>query len=227
MGLWAGAHDTGARSARCGVMVELRSSEVREELIGPRVALRALRADDYRAWHEVRTRAREWLVHWEPRPANAAYPSEDRASFTARCAMRERDRQLGTAFGFGIFVEGSFVGEINLSAVSRGASQSSYLGYWIDEARAGHGYVPEACVLVFGFAFEDLRLHRVQVAIIPRNKASRRVVEKLGLREEGIARGYLEIDGKWEDHMRFAITSEEWRERRGDYLKEWLEPHSD
>ena len=202
-------------------MVELRAPAVGEEIVGRNVVLRPLRPEDYPAWYEVRTRAREWLVHWEPRPAAAPYPSEDRATFTARCAMRERDRQLGTAFGFGIFVGGRFAGEINLSAVARGASQSSYLGYWIDEAQAGRGYVPEACVLVFGFAFDDLGLHRVQVAIIPRNQASRRVVEKLGLREEGIARGYLEIDGVWEDHIRFAITSDEWLERRERYLRDW------
>ena len=72
------------------------------------------------------------------------------------------------------------------------------------------------------FAFEDLGLHRVQIAIIPRNAASRRVVEKLGIRDEGIAVRYLEINGVWEDHVRYAITAEEWAERREGYVKEWL-----
>jgi [ribosomal protein S5]-alanine N-acetyltransferase len=205
-------------------MAELSVPEQSLELYGRRVMLRPLRAEDYPAWRDVRTRAREWLVHWEPRPAGAPYMSEDRSSFTARVAMRERDRQLGTAYGFGIFVEGRFAGEINLSSVARGANQSAYLGYWIDEAQAGHGYMPEACVVVFGFAFDELELHRVQVSIIPRNTPSRRVVEKLGLREEGIARGYLEIDGVWEDHIRYAITSEEWHERHERYIADWIAP---
>jgi ribosomal-protein-alanine N-acetyltransferase len=205
-------------------VVELRDHDVDFELAGRRVVLRPLRDRDYPAWHEVRTRAREWLIHWEPRPAGVPYPSEDAVSFAARCAMRERDRQLGTAFGFGIFVEGQFAGEINLSSISRGTSQSAYLGYWIDESQAGHGYMPEACVVVFAFAFDELRLHRVQVSIIPRNGPSRRVVEKLGLREEGLAKGYLEIDGKWEDHLRYAITTEEWAARRARYLAEWVTP---
>ncbi len=61
-------------------------------------------------------------------------------------------------------------------------------------------------------------MHRIEVAIVPRNRASRRVVEKLELREEGVALRYLEIDGRWEDHVRYAITSEEWvaAERRVD-----------
>ena len=71
------------------------------------------------------------------------------------------------------------------------------------------------------FAFEELRLHRVQIAIIPRNIASRRVVEKLEIREEGTAVRYLEIDGNWEDHVRYAITSEEWETRRKELLRAW------
>ena len=65
-------------------------------------------------------------------------------------------------------------------------------------------------MVVLRFAFEELAFHRIEVAIVPRNRASRRVVEKLELREEGVALRYLEIDGRWEDHVRYAVTSEEW-----------------
>ena len=92
--------------------------------------------------------------------------------------------QLGTGYGFGVFVEGVFAGEVNLNSIQRGPFQNAYIGYWIDEAQAGNGYVPEAFVVVLRFCFEELRLHRVQAAIVPRNSASRRVAEKLGLRDE-------------------------------------------
>jgi ribosomal-protein-alanine N-acetyltransferase len=82
--------------------------------------------------------------------------------------------------------------------------------------------VPEALVVLSRFAFEELGLHRVQVAIIPRNRNSRRVVEKLGLREEGLAERYLEINGVWEDHVRYALTSEEWGQRGEQLVKEWI-----
>ena len=72
-------------------------------------------------------------------------------------------------------------------------------------------------------SFEELRLHRIQVAIIPRNVASRRVVEKLRLRNEGVAERYLEINGVWEDHVRYAITAEEWEERGEELLAEWVD----
>jgi len=192
-------------------------------LVGRRVVLRPLRSSDFDAWHEVRTRCHDWLVPWEPRPAGMPRPSEDRQSFVTRCATRDRDRQLGAGYGFGIFVANRFAGEINLSSIQRGAFQNSYVGYWIDAALAGNGYVPEACVVLFRFAFEQLGLHRLQVAIVPRNAASRSVARKLGLRGEGVACRYLEIDGRWEDHVRYAITAEEWLERRDRYCREWLE----
>ena len=157
-----------------------------------------------------------------------------------RCSARERERQLGTGFGFGIFVdpadpaegggrggrgrrrEERFAGEINLSSVQRGPFQSAYVGYWIDQAQAGHGYMPEALVAVARFAFDHVRLHRMQISIIPRNHRSRRVVEKLKIRDEGIAHRYLEINGVWEDHIRYALTVEEWHDRRDELVREWL-----
>ena len=148
---------------------------------------------------------------------------EDPDAFAVRCSARQRERQLGTGYGFGIFVDGNFGGEINLSSVQRGPFQSAYVGYWIDEKLAGNGYIPEARRgAAARYVFEELHLHRLQIAIIPRNSASRRVVEKLKIREEGIALRYLEINGNWEDHVRYAITTEEWAERREDLLNEWV-----
>ncbi len=193
-------------------------------LLGRRVLLRPLVVSDFAAWSEVRTRSGEWLLRWEPRrlPGQPDVTT-DRDAFSVRCSARERERQLGTGYGFGVFVEGRFAGEINLSSIQRGPFQSSYVGYWIDEAVAGHGYTPEALVVLARFAFDDLRLHRIQISIIPRNSASRRVVEKLKIRDEGIAERYLEINGTWEDHVRYAITSEEWQQRRDDLLEEWID----
>ena len=177
---------------------------------------------DYDRWIEVRERCREWLVPWEPRPAGAPMPAEDRHSFSARCSLRERERQLGTGFGFGIFLADRLIGELTLSSVQRGPFQSAYVGYWVDEAVAGHGYVPEAVVVALAFAFDELELHRIEISIIPRNHRSLRVVEKLGIRREGVAERFLQINGAWEDHARFAITAEEWVLRRDELTEQWI-----
>ena len=192
-------------------------------LIGRYVLLRPLTVDDYDRWLEVRQRNADWLRPWEPQQLGSQVDSAgDRSAFAARCSARQRERQLGTGFGYGLFVDGDFAGEINISSVQRGPFQSCYVGYWIDEARAGRGYMPEAVVLVSRLAFEELHLHRVQISIIPRNAASRRVVEKLGWRDEGIAERYLEINGVWEDHVRYAMTSEEWKELGDRLVEDWL-----
>ncbi len=200
-------------------------------LTGRRIALRSLVPTDFGAWQDVRRRNNDWLTPWEPaRNPNLPDVVESGEAFAMRCSARERERQLGTGFGFGIFVPDGpgarrperFCGEINLSSVQRGPFQSAYVGYWIDQAQAGHGYMPEAVVLLARFAFEQVHLHRIQISIIPRNHRSRRVVEKLKLRDEGIAQRYLEINGAWEDHIRYALTVEEWHDRRDELTREWL-----
>jgi [ribosomal protein S5]-alanine N-acetyltransferase len=192
-------------------------------LRGRRLALRPLTVADFGQWQEVRRRNHDWLVRWEPRrPPGSSDVIDSRSAFAARCRARDRERQLGTGYGYGIFVDGRLAGEINVNGVQRGPFQSAYVGYWVDEALAGQGYVPEAVVTLARHAFDDLGLHRLQIAIIPRNHASRRVVEKLGLRDEGTAVRYLEIAGVWEDHVRYAITAEEWQERRDELLDAWV-----
>lgn len=190
---------------------------------GRRVTLRTMTASDYDQWIDVRDRCREWLVPWEPRPHGAPHAPEDRQSFTSRCALRERERQLGTGFGFGIFIGRRLVGELTLSSVQRGPFQSAFVGYWVDQAEAGNSYVPEAVVVALAFAFEEIGLHRIEISIIPRNARSLRVVEKLGIRSEGVALRFLQIDGEWEDHARFAITEEEWVVRRDELVGRWIE----
>lgn len=194
------------------------------ELTGRRVSLRMLDPRDFEAWRAVRRRNVDWLTKWEPmRLPGQADVVEDRHAFATRCSARAREWQLGAGYGLGIFgPDGRLAGEINLSRVQRGPFQNADVGYWTDVDHAGQGFMPEALVIVARFAFEELRLHRLQVAIIPRNHASRRVVEKVGLREEGIALRYLEINGVWEDHVRFGFTSEEWDARKDELTRAWL-----
>jgi ribosomal-protein-alanine N-acetyltransferase len=192
-------------------------------LFGKRILLRPIVATDFSAWREVRRRNVDWLTKWEAQRVHGQPDVvEDRDAFAVRCSARQRERQLGTGYGFGIFVDGHLAGEINLTAVQRGPFQSAYVGYWIDEKHAGNGYMPESLVVLAQFAFDELHLHRIQISIIPRNSASRRVVEKLGIRDEGVAQRYLEINGEWEDHIRYAVTSEEWALRRDELVKEWI-----
>ncbi|HEY6317855.1 MAG TPA: GNAT family protein [Acidimicrobiia bacterium] len=190
-----------------------------DTLRGSRVTLRPLKAADWEAWRDVRIRSREWLEPWEPlAEPGAPDPITDPEAFKARCGAWERQRHFDAAYGFGIFVRkgATFVGEVSLGSVQRGPFQSANVGYWIDIEHAGHGYMPEAVAVVLRFAFDELALHRVEAAIVPRNAKSRRVADKLGLRDEGTAARFLQIRGVWEDHVRYGITAEDWSMRRNE-----------
>ena len=202
-----------------------RPSNVGLRLYGRRVVLRPLVPQDFTGWSEVRRRNGEWLTVWEPvRMVHHPDPEQNRDVFAARCGARDRERLAGSQYAFGIFVDGAFAGEINLNNVVRGAFQSATIGYWIDKSRAGRSLMAEALVVLAQYAFENLHLHRLEICIIPRNSNSRRVMEKLDIRTEGVAERFLEINGTWEDHVRYGITIEEWNERREDFLEGWITP---
>ncbi|MFZ9018341.1 MAG: GNAT family N-acetyltransferase [Ilumatobacteraceae bacterium] len=192
-------------------------------LTGRRVLLRPLRPDDFAAWREVRVRNEDWLIPWEPlRSPSLPDPVRDRSAFESRCLARDRERTADHAYPFGVFIDQQFAGEVNLNNVIRGAMQSATIGYWIDRERAGRSYIAESVVVLSRFAFEDLGLHRLEICIVPRNANSRRVMDKLAFREEGIAERFLEINGTWEDHVRYAITAEEWDDRRSELTTAWI-----
>ena len=192
-------------------------------LYGKRIMMRPLTPTDFPQWSEVRVRNENWLLPWEPlRSSRVADPTRSRDAFSSRCAARDRERQAGTAYGFALFVDNTFAGEVNLNNIVRGALQCGTVGYWIDRDRAGHSYVAEGVAVLARFAFEELHLHRLEICIVPRNDNSRRVMEKLQIREEGVAVRYLEINGTWEDHMRFGITAEEWAQRRSELTSTWI-----
>lgn len=185
--------------------------------------MRPLVPSDHTDWSGVRRGNEDWLLPWEPQRA-ASQPdlTRDAAAFTARCTARDRDRLADAAYAFGLFVDQRFAGEVNLNNIIRGALQSGTVGYWIDSARAGQGYVAESVVVLSAFAFEQLQLHRLEVCIVPRNANSRRVMEKLAFRCEGLSERFLEIAGTWEDHLRYAITAEEWADRSDELNRDWL-----
>jgi ribosomal-protein-alanine N-acetyltransferase len=187
--------------------------------------LRPLATEDFSAWRDVRTRNDAWLTPWEPRrPLPQFDPTSNRGAFASRCTARDRDAEAGLSFGFGLFVDNRFCGEVNLNNILRGAIQTGTIGYWIDERAAGRSLVAEGVVVVAEFAFETLGLHRLEVCIVPRNRNSRRVMEKLAFREEGLAQRLVEINGVWEDHIRYGFTVEEWAARADELRRDWLTP---
>jgi len=104
-------------------------------------------------------------------------------------------------------------GVININEIVRGSLCSGYLGYYAFAPHNGHGYMTAGLKSVVSIAFLKLRLHRLEANIQPRNEPSRRLVQRLGFRLEGLSLRYLKVSGEWRDHERWAITAEEWSAR--------------
>ena len=179
---------------------------------GP-VGVRPLRLRDGVRWTEVRVRNEGWLTRWEGRPANVPETSwQERhnvAVFSTMLRQLRREARAGRALPFAITYEGELVGQVTVGNVVRGAFDSAYVGYWVDERVAGRGVVTTALALVVRHCFVDVGLHRVEANVRPENPASLRVVAKLGFRDEGLHRRYLFIDGDWRDHRTFALLRED------------------
>lgn len=170
------------------------------------VAIRPIEVADAAELLEIRVRNRAHLEPWEPERPLGYYTIEgQRALAESAVAAHE----AGRAYPFVVEHEGRIVGAVNLNEVVRGVFQNAYVGYWIDAAAGGRGVATAAVRQALAFAFGEAGLHRVQAAVIPRNAASIRVVEKCGFREEGLALRYLRIAGVWEDHRIFALTAED------------------
>ena len=178
-------------------------------LVGERVYLRAPERMDWEAWASLRGRSRNFLEPWEPSwPADAL----SRLSFRSRIARYAEDWRGDQADNFFIFShDDALVGGIGLSNVRRGVSETASLGYWVGEPFARQGFMTAALPLVLDFSFDRVRLHRVEAACLPTNVPSRALLTRIGFQQEGYARQYLCIAGKWQDHLLFAILREDWR----------------
>lgn len=187
----------------------------RVRLEGRTTAIRPFAARDLDELLELRRVNRDFLEPYESRREERFYTPDGQA----RELRLDREAwTTGVGFGFAVLdtSEGAdrLIGRIALANVVMGSWCNATLGYWIDQASGGRGHATEAVLLALRFGFEDLRLHRIQPAVMPRNARSIRVVTKAGFREEGLALRYLQINGVWEDHLIFAMTAEEWWERR-------------
>lgn len=173
------------------------------------LVLRPLQAADAPALLQLRLRNREAF-----RPYDPDYPD---SHFTLRVQLDiinefEASQRAGTAYGFGIFLRENnvLIGRIALRNVIRGVAQSGTLGFFLDQDYHSKGYMTETCASVIDHSFIHYGLHRIDAAVMPSNLPSRRVFEKLGFLEEGLAQSYLHINGAWRDHIIFAMTLERW-----------------
>ena len=180
------------------------------------IGLRIIRTKDAKTIERLVLGNREWLRPWEATNPHAPL------SFDFRSQIRSLLRQLETsdALPFVILYQGEIVGQLNVANILHGSVSSCVIGYWIVPEVAGLGITPTAVALAMDYMFNAVGLHRVEIDIRPENGASIRVVQKLGLRYEGVKKNYIHINGDWRDHYIFALTIEEVKD---GVLNRWLQ----
>ncbi|MBZ0204501.1 MAG: GNAT family N-acetyltransferase [Ignavibacteria bacterium] len=177
------------------------------ELHSNRLVLKELRAGDAEIFSDFLLRNKEFF-----RFSGPVYEKEyDSLEYHRRMLERSQTESLdGRHYKFGVYKNedrSRIIGSVALSNIAMGNFRSCFLGYRIDERENSKGYATEAIKRVIEFAFLNLKLHRIEANIMPRNKTSIRVVENLGFTFEGESKKYLQINGVWEDHMHFVLLN--------------------
>lgn len=168
-----------------------------------RLILRLPQHSDFRDWSALRRESADFLVPWEPAWATDHL---SRKAFTNRVYWATRALAQGSALP--VFLirreDERLIGAITLDNIRRGPAQAGTLGYWIGAAFARQGYMREAIRAVVHHAFTELDLSRIEAACLPENAASRGVLEGAGFKYEGVAQSYLQINGRWRNHVLYA-----------------------
>ena len=192
-------------------MALFRLSKIAEPeplLRGDGLYLRPAVSGDFAAWVRLRGESREFLTPWEP-----LWPEDDltRAAFRRRLRRQSDEMARDEAFSFLIFDAGAdtLLGGLTLGGIRRGVAQSGTLGYWMGAPHAGKGRMTRAVAAAVRFGFATLRLHRIEAACLPENAASQTLLERNSFQREGLARGYLRINGAWRDHLLYALVEPE------------------
>lgn len=167
-----------------------------------RMVLRLPTHADFNAWVALRVESRAFLTPWEPVWASDHL---SRKSFTNRVYWAQRASRNGTALPlFIVRNDGVLLGAITLDNIRRGPAQSGTIGYWIGAPFARQGYMREAIGALVHHAFAGLDLSRIEAACLPENLASRGVLERSGFKYEGVAQSYLQINGRWRNHVLYS-----------------------
>ncbi|MDG5472048.1 GNAT family protein [Jeotgalibacillus sp. ET6] len=173
---------------------------------GQSIYLRPFEERDAKALTELQTRNRKFFEMFSMLREDSFYTEKAQIE---RIKQFKQDRELDLTYQFGVFKNENdeLVGTMNLFQVIRGSLQNAVVGYFLDQAHNGRGYTTEAVKLLTAYAFKELKLHRLEAGVMPRNIGSIRVLEKAGFHKEGIAKKNVKINGKWEDHQVLAIIN--------------------
>jgi len=174
------------------------------------VELRTPRYSDYEQWRDLRESSKEFLEIWEPKRGNGFFK---RNAFNNRVKWAKKNAKADQAYQFFIFDKyQTLLGSITIENIRKGPSNAATLGYWLGKQHTGKGFMREAVLNIVDFSFTRLTISRLEAATLPENNSSRRLLEQVGFKYEGVGQSYLQINGRWRNHVLYGLLR---NDRRG------------
>ncbi len=174
------------------------------------VELRAPHYSDFEQWRDLRDNSKAFLELWEPKRGNDFFK---RDAFNNRVKWAKKSGKADQAYQFFIFDKfQTLLGSITVENIRKGPSNAATLGYWLGKQHTGKGFMKEAVLTIVDFSFINLNISRLEAATLPENRSSRGLLEKVGFKYEGVGQSYLQINGRWRNHILYGLLR---NDRRG------------
>ena len=175
-----------------------------------KVELREPNYTDFEQWRQLRESSKAFLELWEPKRGGEFFK---RNAFNNRVRWARKSSKAGQSHQFFIFDKfETLLGSITIENIRKGPANAATMGYWLGVDFTGKGYMREAVLTTIDFSFNRLNISRLEAATLPENRPSRRLLEKVGFKYEGVGQSYLQINGRWRNHVLYGLSR---NDRRG------------
>lgn len=176
---------------------------------GGTLTVRPVRLRDARAWSRLRIENQNNLLPWEPTGVGMWSARHNPAAWPGLHSVLRAEAKAGNMLPMVIELNGEYCGQLTVGNIQRGALRNAWIGYWVDVAVTGRGVATGALALGVDHCFSTVGLHRLEATVQPDNGASLSVLHKVGFRDEGLLKRYMDVNSAWRDHILLALTVEE------------------
>lgn len=173
------------------------------------VTVRPVRLRDARVWSRLRIENQNSLMPWEPTGVGLWSARHNPAAWPGLHSVLRAEAKAGNMLPFVIELDGEYCGQLTVGNIQRGALRNAWIGYWVDAAVTGRGVATGALALGVDHCFGPGGLHRLEATVQPANAASLSVLHKVGFRDEGLLKRYMDVNSAWRDHLLLALTTED------------------
>ena len=169
-----------------------------------RIIIRHPKRRDWRAWVNLRKESHKFLQKWEP---YWDIKQCNKSGYMRQLKTQRTKAAYDQAYSFLCFKKDSKVllGGLNISNIQRGVIQTCNIGYWLGEKNIGNGYMEESIKAIIPYIYEQLKIHRIQAFTLENNIASRKLIEKVNFKKEGVLREAMKINNEWRDHVIYSL----------------------